>query len=74
MSTNTNEHKSKPFLQNINMIIFCPQLDMDVLLFVDSSTRLPHMSRLSKELTMNKGGTLSVVNLDKEISLKNTLL
>ena len=41
---------------------------MDVFLFVDGSTELPHLSRLSDELSMNKGGAVSVVNLDKELT------
>ena len=44
----------------------CIQLDMEVFLIVDSSAELSHLSRLSTELSMNKGGALSVVNLDKE--------
>ena len=43
---------------------------MDVFLFVDSSTELSHMSRLSSELSMNKGGALSVVNLDMVITAR----
>ena len=39
---------------------------MDVFLIVDSKAELSHLSRLSAELSMNKGGALSVVNLDKE--------
>lgn len=45
---------------------------MDVFLFVDSSTELSHMSRLSSELSMNKGGALSVVNLDMVTARKIT--
>ena len=43
---------------------------MDVFLFVDSSTELSHMSRLSSELSMNMGGALSVVNLDMVITAR----
>ena len=39
---------------------------MDVFLIVDSNAELSHLPRLSAELSMNKGGALSVVNLDKE--------
>mgnify|MGYP001278097390 CR=1 FL=1 len=44
---------------------------MDLFLFVENTTELSHMTRLSSELSMNMGGALSVVNLDKELPTRN---